>query len=557
MTEHADTLPRHGRADAPVRRRSRRAAPARAVEEVPQTEPVDLRIPAKGTLARRLILRVALITGALAVFLGLITTVVAQGVLIGQVDRRLDAELIRQDPTSTDPGGLPLGADLPGQPIGTVVVFVYPSPDPSQDPSEDTAAHAYLTPDGLRGVPSNAALNSLYQVQPDAGPVSVELQMLGWYRVASTMVGGTEVIVGLPLTETRAVIVKLVWTFGAITVLATVIGVLSVYLVVVRSLQPMTDLATAAREVSATPLEHGHVDLSRAPNPPPGRSAEIRDVSDAFNQMLGHVEGALQARQLSESRVRTFVADVSHELRNPLAAIRGYAELTRRDRDAMPAQSARALDRIDAEAERMSALVEDLLLLARLDNDPTPANDPVDLSQVVVDATADAQVAGPGHCWSLDVPPEPVILCGDRHQVHQVVANLLANARTHTPPGTAVHTRLTVDRDKDTGQETAVVMVHDNGPGIPAAMVDKVFDRFVRVDTARARIPDASTRVGSTGLGLSIVAAVVEAHGGTVEVASRCAADLPPDQSEASTWTTFTVRLPIVPEATGRQADDC
>lgn len=544
MTDHADPLPRRVR-ESRAHLRARRAAPARAVEELPRDDAADLRIPARGTLARRLILRVALITSTVAVFLGLITTVVAQRELMDQLDERLSSVMERQDdPQSIDAQGYPSGLDLPGQPIGTVVVYL----------ADDTAVNGILRQEGVTGVGNNAALLSLTRVVPGARPASVELEMLGWYRVASTTVDGVKVVVGLPLGETRTVVWTLVWTFGAISVLAIIISVLSVYLVVVRSLQPMTDLATAAREVTATPLEHGHVDLSvRAPNPPPGQAAEVTDVSDAFNQMLGHVEGALQARQLSESRVRRFVADVSHELRNPLAAIRGYAELTRRDREAMPRQSARALDRIDAEAERMSALVDDLLLLARLDNDPKPANEPVDLSQVVVDATADAQVAGPDHCWSLDVPPEPVIMTGDRHQVHQVIANLLANARTHTPPGTGVHTRLRVDHDPATDRDMAIVTVHDNGPGIPGAMIGQVFDRFSRADTARARIPDSSARAGSTGLGLSIVAAVVRAHDGSVEVTSRSAADLPEHQVDDETWTTFTVRLPLTPAPTGWQ----
>lgn len=544
MTDHADPLPRRVR-ESRAHRRARRAAPARAAEELPRDVAADLRIPARGTLARRLILRVALIASTVAVFLGLITTVVAQRELMNQLDERLSSVLERQgDPQSIDAQGYPSGLDLPGQPIGTVVVYLI----------DDMAVNGILRQDGVTGVGNNAALRSLSLVESGAHPASVELEMLGWYRVASTTVDGVKVVVGLPLGETRTVVWTLVWTFGAISVLAIIISVLSVYLVVVRSLQPMTDLATAAREVTATPLEHGHVDLSvRARKPPPGQAAEVTDVSDAFNQMLGHVEGALQARQLSESRVRRFVADVSHELRNPLAAIRGYAELTRRDREMMPQQSARALDRIDAEAERMSALVDDLLLLARLDNDPQPANEPVDLSQVVVDATADAQVAGPDHCWSLDVPSEPVVMTGDRHQVHQVIANLLANARTHTPPGTAVHTRLRVDRDPTTDRDMAIVTVHDNGPGIPGAMIGQVFDRFTRADTARARIPDSSARAGSTGLGLSIVAAVVRAHDGSVEVTSRSAADLPEHQVDDETWTTFTVRLPLTPAPTGRQ----
>ena len=525
-----------------------RLAPERTLPAPPPPETGTLKAPARGTLARRLIVGVTIITTTLAISLGLITTVVARQVLTDQLDRRLTSALDRQPGTDRTANGFPVGVDLPGHPIGTVVVVIYVV-SPPDEPIDETAVNGILTSQGIRGVPSNAALWSLYQIAPDDRAVSVDLKMLGPYRAQSRIIGGNKVIVAFPFRDTREAIFTLLWKLAAITLLAVLVGLLSVYLVVVRNLRPMTDLASAAHAVTATPLEHGQVNLSvRAPTPRPGQAAEFTDVSEAFNQMLGHVESALQARQLSESRVRRFVADASHELRNPLAAIRGYAELTRRDRDTMPPQTARALKRIDAEAERMSALVEDLLLLARLDNDPTPAHEPVDLSEVVVNATADAQVAGQDHIWSLDVPPEPLVMTGDRHQIHQVVANLLANARTHTPAGTHVHARLGVDHEPGTNRPWAVVTIQDDGPGIPAAMIGQVCDRFVRVDSARVRIPDASARSGSTGLGLSIVAAVVGAHGGTVHVSSRCAADLPDGATKAGdTWTTFTVRLPMTP----------
>lgn len=528
--------------------RRQRSAPEGALPAPPRPETNTLKVPARGTLARRLIVGVTIITTTLAILLGTLTTVVARQVLMDQLDRRLTSALDRQPGTDRNAEGFPVGADLPGQPIGAVVIYVI-SPNPQDEAPDETAINGILTRQGIQAVPSNAALNTLYKIAPDDRAVSVDLQMLGPYRAQSRIMKENRVIVALPLDDTQEAILTLLGKLAAITLLAILVGLLCVYLVVVRNLRPMTDLASAAHAVTATPLEHGQVTLSvRAPTPRPGQAAEFTDVSEAFNQMLGHVESALQARQLSESRVRRFVADASHELRNPLAAIRGYAELTRRDRDTMPPQTARALTRIDAEAERMSALVEDLLLLARLDNDPTSANEPVDLSEVVVNATADAQVAGPDHSWSLDVPPEPVTMTGDRHQIHQVVANLLANARTHTPAGTHVNARLAVDHEPGTARPFAVVTIQDDGPGIPAAMIGQVFDRFVRADSARVRIPDSSARAGSTGLGLSIVAAVVGAHGGTVQVSSRCAAGLPDGAtSEGDTWTTFTVRLPLTP----------
>ncbi|QGF23685.1 sensor histidine kinase [Raineyella fluvialis] len=478
-----------------------------------------------------------------ALALGLVTILLAHRALMHQLDDRLSGVLTRQQNAVSNPGqGFPGGVDLPGQPIGTVVVVV----------SSGVALNGMLTPDGIRPVPSTSALRTLSSLAPGSGPQSVELELLGGYRVMSITDGPDRVVVGIPLADTREAVYTLAWTVAALALLATTISLITVYLLVVRKMRPLTDLARIAREVSSMPLEHGNVDLSLGDSAPStAHAAEVADVSDAFDQMLGHVQEALQARQASESQVRRFVADASHELRNPLAAIRGYAELTRRGRDSMPPQTAHSLDRIDAEAERMSALVEDLLLLARLDTKLTPATAPIDLSEIVVNAVTDAQVAGPDHLWSLDVPAEPVIVVGDGHQLHQVVANLLANARTHTPAGTRITAGLAV------GATQAVLTVHDDGPGIPRRMIGQVFDRFVRVDSSRARIRDSSTpNGGSTGLGLSIVAAVVAAHRGHVSVSSRCAEDLSgPEAADAGTWTTFTVKLPLASAALRRAGE--
>jgi len=265
-------------------------------------------------------------------------------------------------------------------------------------------------------------------------------------------------------------------------------------------------------------------------------TSEVGRVGQALNHMLGNVEAALEARQTSETKVRRFVADASHELRNPLAAIRGYAELTRRNRDEMPADAAFAMARVESEAERMSRLVEDLLLLARLDSGPAIDVAPTDLTELVINAVSDARAAGPDHSWQLDLPAEPVVALGDRHRLHQVVVNLLANARTHTPPGTRVETGL----DLRAGQ--AVVTVTDDGPGIPEEIASHVFERFTRADTSRVRADGPSGT--STGLGLAIVAAVVEAHQGRVTVASR------PGR------TTFTVFLPLAAPPPATPAPD-
>jgi two-component system OmpR family sensor kinase len=237
--------------------------------------------------------------------------------------------------------------------------------------------------------------------------------------------------------------------------------------------------------------------------------------------MLTNVTDALNARHRSEQRVRQFVADASHELRTPLAAIRGYAELTRRSRQVAPPDIAHAMSRVESEASRMTALVEDLLLLARLDAGRPLDRAEVDLSRLAVDALSDAHAAGPDHRWDLDLPDQPVIVQGDGPRLHQVLANLLANARTHTPAGTAV--RLSLSRH----DQYALLSVTDNGPGVPAELMPDIFQRFSRGEQSRSRA------AGSTGLGLAIVAAVVAAHGGRIDVSSA-----PGD-------TRFTVTLPV------------
>jgi two-component system OmpR family sensor kinase len=236
--------------------------------------------------------------------------------------------------------------------------------------------------------------------------------------------------------------------------------------------------------------------------------------------MLDRIAGALSARQASETRVRQFVSDASHELRTPLAAIRGYTELAQRKRAQLPDDVAHAMSRVESETGRMTRLVEDMLLLARLDEGRPLARESVDLSRLVVDTVSDAHVAGPDHEWLLELPDEPVLVTGDEARLHQVLANLLANARLHTHPGTTVTTSLTRD---DTG--AAVLTVADDGPGIPDTLRPEIFERFARGDSSRSRrgaAPAATSSVGgSTGLGLAIVAAVVKAHHGTIAVDSR------------------------------------
>jgi two-component system OmpR family sensor kinase len=329
------------------------------------------------------------------------------------------------------------------------------------------------------------------------------------------------VIVGLPLERQQATIVNtaLAVTGGVLLGLVAV-GIGGMWLVR-RNLRPLDRVAATATRVAHLPLSEGKVDIvERVPVQDTDTRTEVGQVGAAFNEMLDHIDNALNARQKSEERVRQFVADASHELRTPLASIRGYAELTRREPEPVPQGVTRAIGRVESEAIRMTALVDDLLLLARLDAGRPLDHETVDLTEMVVNAVSDAHAASPDHIWQLDLPDEPVEIQGDPARLHQIVANLLGNARTHTAPGTVVRTSIVCDTDQ------VRLTVRDNGPGIPKELQPDVFQRFARGDTSRNRA------AGSTGLGLSIVAAVAHAHGGSVSLDSR-----PGD-------TTFTVLLP-------------
>jgi two-component system OmpR family sensor kinase len=310
--------------------------------------------------------------------------------------------------------------------------------------------------------------------------------------------------------------------------IALVGGTTAGVVIIRRQLAPLSRVSEAARQVADLELDRGEV---RLPSPivkvdPASADTEIGQLGSALNRMLDTISGALSARHASETRVRQFVADASHELRTPLAAIRGYTELAQRKREDLPEDVAHAMSRVESETERMTQLVGDMLLLARLDTGRPLEREEVDLSRLVVDAVSDAHIAGPEHEWSLDLPDEPVTVTGDDARLHQVLANLLTNARIHTPPGTSVTTSLVVDESGG-----AVLTVADDGPGIPAWLQPEIFERFARGDSSRSR------RGGSTGLGLAIVAAVVRAHGGRIDVRS------------VSGKTEFVVKLPADSQA--------
>jgi two-component system, OmpR family, sensor kinase len=355
-----------------------------------------------------------------------------------------------------------------------------------------------------------------------AHPSTYAIAGLGDFRIVAEQAQGRIYVVGLSLDDVSGTTTSLILIFVIVTLLALAVAALAGTLVVRVALRPLERVAATATRVSELPLDKGEVALAeRVSDADTDPRTEVGQVGAALNRMLGHIEGALVSRQRSEDKVRQFVADASHELRTPLASIRGYSELTRRGGHDLPEDVVRSIGRIESESIRMTSLVEDLLLLARLDAGRELVLGDVDLVPLAVDAVSDAHAASPDHVWSLEAPELPIVVTGDRGRLHQVLANLLANARVHTPEGTSVVTGVQVD-----GQD-AVITVADDGPGISADLQSVLFERFARGDGSRARA------TGSTGLGLSIVAAVVEGHRGTVGVDSE------PGR------TVFTVKLPL------------
>ncbi|MEU0332373.1 HAMP domain-containing sensor histidine kinase [Streptomyces sp. NPDC006193] len=359
---------------------------------------------------------------------------------------------------------------------------------------------------------------------PATGTHTVGIPGLGEYLVRYVTGAEGDYYVALPTESVTSTVDTLILVEVSVTVAGLVAAGIAGSVLVGVATRPLRKVADTATRVSELPLHTGEVILSeRVPESECDPHTEVGRVGAALNRMLDHIHGALHARQESETRVRQFVADAGHELRTPLASIRGYAELTRRGREQVGPDTRHALGRIESEAGRMTLLVEDLLLLARLDAGRPLQFERTDLVPLVVDTVSDARAAGQDHVWRLELPEEPALVRADPARLQQVLVNLLGNARTHTPPGTTVTARV-----RRRGPWLCVD-VEDDGQGIPPELLPHVFERFARGDSGRSRA------TGSTGLGLAIVQAVAAAHGGAVTVDSE------PGR------TVFTVRLPALP----------
>nr|WSX21858.1 HAMP domain-containing histidine kinase [Streptomyces tubercidicus] len=448
--------------------------------------------------------------------IGTVTTIALHSYMQGQLDRKVHdfvmrAQMPRPHEPRPDQGRLDFVA-MGGQPLGTVGARI--APGGTAEAGAKLTNPTNRLPEERLAPLSPAQVAALNTVPRDGRSHTAELPGLGDYRVESAK--DDSLVIGLPLDYVQKTVGRLVLIEACVTVAGLAAAGLAGSAMVGIALRPLRRVAATATRVSELPLHQGEVALHlRVPATESDGRTEVGQVGAALNRMLGHVGSALAARQESETRVRRFVADASHELRTPLASIRGYAELTRRGREQPGPETRHALGRIESEAERMTGLVEDLLLLARLDSGRPLAHERIDLSPLVVDAVSDAQVAGPGHRWRLELPDEPAVVFGDAGRLHQILVNLLANARTHTAEGTTVTARVRVTVGAAAGRDGGVQLeVEDDGPGIPATLLPHVFERFARGDASRSRA------AGSTGLGLAIVQAVVAAHGGSVRVGS-------------------------------------
>ena len=461
--------------------------------------------PAGWSLRNRLVAGIVAMLAVFSLVVGALSVLALHQFLVSKVDEQLVSAIGRSQDVAGGPQGrdAPVQGLLPGLGSGAVGVLSV---------NGGVVAAGYIALSGDAAPLTERQVQLITAMDADGGPLTIDLGgTLGAYRLVSTTDdAGNEMIVGLPLDEAQEItgsLLGIVAVVGGLALLAA--GTLSA-IAVRRALRPLERVADTAGRVAELPLSRGEVALpDRVPPEYVNPVTEVGKVALSLNRMLDHVAAALTARQQSEDQVRQFVADASHELRTPLAAIRGYSELTRRAPYELPEELRHSLSRIESESVRMSRLVEELLLLARLDEGRALRSEPVELGDLLADVTSDARAAGPDHVWNLSAPDEPVVIAGDAERLHQAFANLLTNARVHTPAGTNVEVSLTATPD------AAVVTVSDDGPGIQPTVLPTLFQRFVRGDSSRSR------RAGSTGLGLSIVRAILEAHAGNVSVESE------------------------------------
>ncbi|MPY41973.1 HAMP domain-containing histidine kinase [Streptomyces phyllanthi] len=448
-----------------------------------------------------------------------LTTVFAQrAYLLGNLDDRVTGAAER------GLGGARVGPRDPtdlaflreqGQAAGTLAARL-------DDEGRITTAEV-ITGDGERRTLDAAQRAALDGIETDGSLHTRTVPGLGTYRLTALSGDGLTVLAGLPTADVENLISGLVVVEAVVAAVGLAVAGCVCAVVIRRQLRPLGRVAATAVEVSRAPLAHGEIGgLTRVPERDTDPRSEAGQVGAALNRMIDHVESSLAERRRSEERMRRFLADAGHELRTPLASIAGYAELMNRGTGRI--EPVLAWRRVSAESARMTGLVEDLLLLARLDEGRPLESAEVDLAAVVAEGVWDARAAGEDHVWQLALLLDaPALVTGDQTRLRQVVANLLANARVHTPPGTTVVVSV------EATAERCVVRVRDDGPGVPPHLLSSVFERFTRADASRSR---TAGKGGGSGLGLAVVAAITSAHGGRISVESE------PGRTE------FTVDLP-------------
>ena len=485
------------------------------------------------TLRRQLVIGVSAIVLVVLLTVGVLSVLTLRASLSGVIDSQLTSSadgfsysVTKFRISTIGPGGEkpPPGAMKPltqvvGQAQGNVIALM-------QHGEVVDSAHFG---DGEAGLAPPEVVDEIPKLAEwvGTGKHEVELPELGEYMIEVRPGDGDErLVTAVSLEPAQEAVERETIAVASLAVLALLVAAVGTIVIVRFALRPLGRVAATAAEVATLPLDRDHPAIApRVPHRDTDARTEIGLVGETLNRLLDHVERALADVAASDRRMRQFITDASHELRTPLASIHGYAELTRQDSSALPGTTEYSLARIEAEARRMNSLVSDLLLLARLDEGQDLETTDVDLTDIVIDAVNDAAVSAPTHRWLTKVPDSSVSVRGDRTRLHQALVTLLSNARVHTPAGTTVTTGITTGRADD-GAEYVELTVADDGPGIPADMLPHLFERFFRADKSR------SSQAGSFGLGLSIAASIVEAHGGTIVAES------------VGGTTTFAVRLP-------------
>jgi two-component system OmpR family sensor kinase len=466
------------------------------------------------SLRARLLAVVVSLTALGLVVAGFVTYRQLQSFLIDRVDRTAEgsAEAIAHslEHGRPGPGGFDaIGATNPGIYVGAVLrngtvqwAAIGTRPGDTPLPQPDLTAKQARTA---------ATGNATFTVHAVKGNTR--------FRVRLEPIGGNQLlVVAAPLKDADATLHRLllVELIVAGSVLTAVL-VLGLYLVRV-GLRPLGRIEHTAAAIAAGDL------AQRVENDDP--RTEVGRLGASLNTMLGQIEEAFDERRASEARLRRFVADASHELRTPLAAVRAYAELFDRGARERPADLERAMTGIQRESQRMGLLVDDLLLLARLDQGRPLEREPVDLDRVAREAVEAARMLDPDRRIDL-VAPAPVEVVGDKERLRQVVDNLLANVRAHTPPGAGATVRVS------NGSDRAVLEVADSGPGLSEEQLEHVFERFYRGDASRSRDQ------GGAGLGMAIAAAIAQSHGGSATVVS--------EGRDGGRGLTVQVTIPLVP----------